>query len=114
MMYATIPAPTGYSSAYHIGTPSAPYKRIQIASDMSVVTAAQVQPYTAHKTGGKIQHSAGSHIRETAARRTSGSGGNISGTPSARFLDHPSMIPARSRYMRVLMYSGPCTRKMSR
>jgi len=62
MMYATIPAPTGYSSAYHTGTLSAPYNQIQIASDISVVTAAQLQPYTAHNTGGKIQHSAGSHI----------------------------------------------------
>ena len=62
MMYATIPAPTGYSSAYHTGTPSAPYNQAQIASDMSVVNAAQLQPYSAHNTGGKIQHSAGNHI----------------------------------------------------
>lgn len=63
MMYAVIPAPTGYSSAYHTGAPPAQYNQIQVASEIRVVTAAQLQPNTAHNTGGKIQYSAGTHIR---------------------------------------------------
>src|SRR2546429_7349531 len=80
MMYATMTAPSGYSSAYCTGTSSAQYTTIQISSDTSVVPAAQVEPYTAQKSGGSTQHNARGHIKKGAARRTSGSGGNNNGT----------------------------------
>src|SRR2546426_12391683 len=103
MMYATMTAPSGYSSAYCTGTSSARYTTIQISSDTSVVTAAHVEPYTAQKSGGSTQHNARSHIKEGAARRTSRSGGNINGPPHARVFVPPPPMSARAGHNLTLI-----------
>src|ERR1051326_2702954 len=114
MIHATTPAPNGESSAYQSGAPSAQYTATQIVSEISVVTAAHHHANTAQANGGTIHSRAGSHMRFGATRRTNGIGGKASGTPVARFLVHPSTMPARLEYMRVTMYCSPCVRKMSR
>src|ERR1041385_6477516 len=50
--------------------------------------------------GARTQSGARSHMRGGAPRRTNGIGGKASGTPVARFLVHPSTMPARLEYMR--------------